>query len=197
MVHELGRAFVVRRVIEKLVRCDPSLSVDDVYIEDEDWHFVRDHWDYVQDRAGAMAATPYLAEEFVQESFMRTLAAKPEPIKQIENPRAYLGTTLRSCARDRARRESKRSQVSTDPQMLANTAHDERDPEATALARERSNKVRNALEELPPDTLHAVMMRMAGRTNEQVAKEMGVNPSTITRRFQKGFEEIESTLQDG
>ncbi|MFW6199820.1 MAG: RNA polymerase sigma factor [Gemmatimonadota bacterium] len=135
------------------------------------------------------------ARELAQEAFVRALREKPEP----ERPRPWLFTVAANLARDEARHEIRRRNNLT---LLKSEveAEDSRaeDPASVLERRERTRRVRRALDTLSDRDQEVILLWDAGMSYQEIAQATGLAPGAIgttlaraRQRLVRAYEEEE------
>lgn len=167
----------------------PDLHLLQRYQSSADAHAFRE---LVQLHAGMVFATARritrdasLAEDVAQETFLE-LARRPPAIRES------IGGWLHRVARHRAcnlvRAESRRREREAASTAVSGA------PEATWEQLEPT--IDAAIEELPTDLREPIVEHfLAGRTQQEVARRLGVSQSTVSRSLEAGIVLLRSTLQ--
>jgi RNA polymerase sigma factor (sigma-70 family) len=114
---------------------------------------------------------PGVAEEFVQEAFVRLVAASRRGAMP-DDPRAWLYAVSTNLVIGRSRR---RAIVGRWIHRLRPLEHDQvvEAPEETALRRERHDDLSNALASLPADARAALLLAAEGFSGREIARAIG------------------------
>jgi len=136
------------------------------------------------------------ARELAQEAFVRALREEPD------RPRAWLFTVASNLARDEARHEIRRrrnltllkGEIDADPPRAD-------DPATEMEARERSRRVRRALERLSERDREILLLWDAGMSYSEIADATGLAPGAIgttlaraRQRLVRAFDADEETV---
>ncbi|MGH2983981.1 MAG: RNA polymerase sigma factor [Solirubrobacterales bacterium] len=154
-----------------------------------------DHIDALFRAAWAMSGSPQIAEDLVQETYVKVLS-RPRLLRR-DDDLGYLVKALRNTWYSHLRKERVRREV-TDPgsqppeDLPARNSRD--DPQASLEATE----VLEALAALPEpyrETLAAV--DVAGLSYAEAARALGVRQGTVMSRLHRGRDQLARTLQPG
>lgn len=120
---------------------------------------------------------PDTAADLTQETFARLL--RLGAIEQIENVRAYLYRTATNLALDHQRRR-KHMHQSTDPKVLQNVADLGPDVERRLLSRERLERLRRAVDSLPPRQREVFLLhKFADLSYQEISDRLGISKNTV------------------
>ncbi len=149
----------------------------------------RDHRQGLYSLALSITRQPALAEDAVQEAFARLwrrgTTANGDPV-------AYTFATVRNTAIDTV---SRKQTAATDPASLYNGQY--HDPSESVLADETADRLRDAVDNLPDEQRHAVVMKVyAGLTFQQIAEACDEPLSTISSRYQRALCRLREVLGD-
>jgi RNA polymerase sigma-70 factor (ECF subfamily) len=154
-----------------------------------------DHIDKLFRAAYAMCGSRDLAEELVQETYVKVLS-RPRLLRR-DDDLGYLIKALRNTWYSHLRNERTR-RASTDPsgqepdQLVARTS--EGDPESSLEAGE----VLDALAQLPREFREAVAaVDVAGLSYAEAARALGVRKGTIMSRVYRGREQVARAVGAG
>jgi RNA polymerase sigma-70 factor (ECF subfamily) len=154
-----------------------------------------DHIDKLFRTAYAMCGSRDLAEELVQETYVKVLS-RPRLLRR-DDDLGYLIKALRNTWYSHLRNERIR-RASTDPsgqepdQLVARTS--ESDPESSLEA----GQVLEALAQLPSEFREAVAaVDIAGLSYAEAARALGVRKGTIMSRVYRGREQVARTVGTG
>jgi RNA polymerase sigma-70 factor (ECF subfamily) len=154
-----------------------------------------DHIDKLFRAAYAMCGSRDLAEDLVQETYVKVLS-RPRLLRR-DDDLGYLVKALRNVWYDHLRKERTR-RASTDPsgqepvQLVARTS--EGDPESSLEAGE----VLGALARLPREYREAVAaVDIAGLSYAEAARALGVRQGTIMSRVYRGREQVARAVGAG
>ena len=126
------------------------------------------------------------AEDLVNDSFVRLIAAPAVRDETVENPEGYLAEVAKNVLRNRARAAFHRSIVDLD--LDADTTHDGTDPIASLEARDMLARMRAALAKLPPKTSAIFMAhRLEGATYAELAKAYGLSVKGVEWHMSKAL----------
>jgi RNA polymerase sigma-70 factor (ECF subfamily) len=124
-----------------------------------------------------------LAEDVVQEAFLRMLDRDPA---RIESVKAFLYATVRHLVIDERRRDAARAQQ---PPALASR------PSCTPVCEATLESISSALGGLPPEQREVVVLKTyAGMTLAEAARLTGVSEATATSRYRYAIEKLAGLL---
>jgi RNA polymerase sigma factor (sigma-70 family) len=124
-------------------------------------------------------ASSDLAADLVQDIFVK-LMSLDTVLPDRDQARAYIFRMAINLAIDRARMDSRRSEILDGVQVLFEDA--ETDPEALAVTRDQIRRVERALAELPAKCSEVLMLiRMHGYSHREVAERLGVSVSLVEK----------------
>jgi RNA polymerase sigma-70 factor, ECF subfamily len=118
----------------------------------------------------ALGCDQRLAEEIVQEAFLRLLAARKEGL-WIDDVRAWVFRVARNQWID-IRREYRRYSPDGMPELTSDSAPD---PEQRLLRRERSRRVRGQLAQFPDLQRECVRLKSQGMRYREIAETLGIS----------------------
>ncbi len=124
------------------------------------------------------------AEDMVQEGYLRLLAQARRGRGAIANLRAYLGRSLHHLVSDHFRRQGRERASLQQPQTLslAASAEPPADPERTLETRQQLERIRRAINRLPPRCRQAfILHRFHGLGYSAVAARLGVSVSSVEK----------------
>ena len=114
------------------------------------------------------------AQDLAQEVFVRALSSEPE------NPRAWLFTIAANLARDEARLAIRRKKhlvlLKTEAEVNQET---QKDPVEEMDRRQKQERLRTALEELPEKDRDILLLWDAGLNYEEIAAKSGVSVGSV------------------
>jgi RNA polymerase sigma-70 factor (ECF subfamily) len=136
------------------------------------------------------------AQDLAQEAFTRALAHEPE------NPRAWLFQVATNLARDEARMVVRRKKhltlLRSDAEIAEETAVAA--PDRQLEEKERTEKVRRALERLGERDRDVLLLWDAGLSYQEIAEQTGLAPGGIgttlaraRKRLVESYDELEGT----
>ncbi len=142
-------------------------------------------------RAMMLAGDGPLSDDFVQATFERALRAthRPPPLEV----RPWLARILRNVAIDHWRTAAVRHSCELDPETTpAPTTSEEprwwHEVDADAVAR--------AARQLPGTFRRLFLLRLEGLSNNDIARRLGLKPSTVATRFFRGRALMQRALAD-
>lgn len=150
-----------------------------------------DHIDTLFRMACAMSGSPDLAEDLVQETYVKVLA-RPRLLRR-DGDLGYMIKALRNTWYSHLRDERKRREATTggeDANEL-NVPTTRADPEASY----ETTEVLEAVAELPPQYREAVAaVDVAGLSYAEAARALGVRQGTVMSRLYRGREQVAQAL---
>jgi len=131
------------------------------------------------------------AEEAVQESFLR-LHQHLKNHGDRSNLQAWIFQVARNFLRDQRKSARHRMTVPLDDSMDRVDLGDT--PEARAFQAERSRRLRQALEKLPPQQRDCMLMRAAGLRYREIAQVLGININSVGALVQRAMAKLAGEL---
>ncbi|WP_334191936.1 RNA polymerase sigma factor [Pararhodobacter sp.] len=139
-----------------------------------------------------------LAEDLMQDAFLRLLSAPPRRAEGRDNPRGYLFRIARNLLIDRVRREGRLPVIGLDLTDLGQLPDTAPNPEAALYQQERLDRIAAALAEMPERTRHAFALhRLHGATMAEVAAEMGISTSRAWGLIHEAYRHLRACLHEG
>lgn len=134
------------------------------------------------------------ATDLVQESFLRFANASIDRERAVDCPEAYLNQIATNLLRDRARSAVQRSLASHVP--AEESALPGTDLVATLEARDKLNRLQNALMRLKPKTREIFLAhRLEGLSYKQIAERSGLSIKGVEWHMSKAIDHIDRTLR--
>jgi RNA polymerase sigma-70 factor, ECF subfamily len=141
----------------------------------------------------AMSGDPALAEDIVQECFVKLYRRGTMP----DDPVAWLVTVANNMLRDDRRRMARRQRITLAHETDLPVGTGAAATDATALSAERIAAVRRALERLPLRDRQLLLMRHEGYRYGEIAAALGLTPSSVGtmlvragEAFRKAYHEL-------
>jgi len=126
------------------------------------------------------------AEDLVQDAYVRVIAYPRW--RELASPSAFTLQVLRNLARDAARRETVVRIDAAADLHEREVVCEAPDAHAVLAARQELDRVRAALDALPPQCRAVVRLRrLEGRTPRQIAEQLGLSVSTVEKHLVKGL----------
>jgi len=149
----------------------------------------QDHRQGLYSLALAISRSVDVAEEAVQEAFVRLWRSRRQPNGDLVS---YVFAAVRNAAIELSRR---RRSTSTIRDSLFDGA--QADPAASAIAAERQQLVRDAVDRLPLRQRQAVVMRLYGGLSfQQIAEVLDEPLQTVASRYRRALERIKQAVED-
>jgi RNA polymerase sigma-70 factor (ECF subfamily) len=148
----------------------------------------QDHRQGLFSLALAISRSVDLAEEAVQEAFVRLWRSRRQP---SGDPVSYVFAAVRNAAIELSRRRRPTSAIRVS--LFDGT---EADPAASAIAAERQQVVRDAVDRLPLRQRQAVVMRLYGGLSfQQIAEVLDEPLQTVASRYRRALERIKQAVE--
>jgi RNA polymerase sigma factor (sigma-70 family) len=140
----------------------------------------------------------HLAEEIVQEAFLAVWRHPDRYDRARGSVRAWVLGTVHHRAVDLVRREQAQRRRAEDSAGTRAVLEDPADEVAAAVDRPREReRVRRALDELPPDQADVIrMMYFDGLTQTRIAERTGLPLGTVKSRTLLGMRRLRGLLED-
>ncbi len=151
--------------------------------------------DWLAGFARRLVSDAALAEDLVQETWVRALQSPPA---HVDQPRGWLASVLRSLVRQRAQSEQRRTRREHDA-VESSTRYDSLAGDATAALHraELENFLAEAVARLPEDQRQAVILRFReGWKVKRIASEEAIPESTARSRIHRGLEQVREQLRE-
>ena len=136
-----------------------------------------------------------IAEEIVQEAFIALWRSAEHYREDRCSPRAWLMTIVRNRSIDELRRrgrEPQRSEIDADQPSAI-----EDDPWPEVWKFHCADKIRGALEGLPPEQRNVIELAFfGGLTHAEIALRLGTPLGTIKKRMRTGLQRLRAALND-
>jgi len=139
---------------------------------------------------------PSSAEDCVQDAALRIL---DQPFDAVRDPRAFLFQVGYNLARDALRRRTVRGSESLDDMAPGAEPGDATPgPDAVLDSRQQWAAVEAALAELPPQRRKVLwLMRVEGKSQKEVAAEMGLSPKTVENHMTLALKSLTALIRRG
>jgi RNA polymerase sigma factor (sigma-70 family) len=134
-----------------------------------------------------------VAADLTQETFLRFAeqGAHQDARAAVIHDRSYLYRTARNLAIDHLRRASRHPIDSMSPEDFVEIPGDQLNPEEIAAARERLDRLRAAVQELPKRTRQIfVLHRIEGLTYDDVADRLGISQSSVQKHLAMALQHV-------
>lgn len=155
---------------------------------------------HAREIAGALrlrGASSDLAEDLMQDTFLRVLSTPPSRAEGHDNPRGYLFRIARNLLIDRLRRDRWLPVIGLDLAELGEVPGTAPNPEAALYQQERLDRVAAALAELPARTRHAFTLhRLQGATMAEVAAELEISTSRAWALIHDAYRHLRARLNE-
>ena len=153
--------------------------------------------DVLYDLARWLERDPTLAEDLVQETYARALAAAHR-FEAGSNLKAWLCTILRNVYLDRKRRSKNESNVELDDlEMLdATEAVNSQQLGAAQVRALVSEEVATAVHQLPEPFRTVILLDLEGLSEKEIADVMECAPGTVKSRLSRARAELRRLLAD-
>ncbi|MGQ9368210.1 RNA polymerase sigma factor [Azospirillum sp. ST 5-10] len=136
------------------------------------------------------------AADLVQECFMRLMRGAPAAV-EVKDAGAYLFTTAARLAIDHHRHGRVARPAADGDAVLAGLPAPAPSPETAAADREELARAMAAIAALPERTRRAFEMhRLGGRTQTEIARELGVSVTVVWRMIHDGYAALRQALNE-
>jgi RNA polymerase sigma-70 factor (ECF subfamily) len=156
-------------------------------------------FDRVYSLAARLLGDKTAAEDATQEVFIKVqrAAGKLDPDR---NPLPWLTVITYNVCRDhlrsRGRQATKTVSIDIDPASAERVVSTGPDPEAAALASERSRLVQEALLRLPEDLRAIIILRdYDGMRHEEIAEVVGASHAAVRKRYSRALAKLADELK--
>lgn len=130
-----------------------------------------------------------IAADLTQETFLRF--AEQGSRTTIVDDRSYLYRTAKNLAIDHVRRISRQRTDATTHDDLADIPEDRPDSEQILAGRQRLDRLRAVIEELPTRTRQVfVLNRIEGLTYSEVARRLGISVSSVQKDLTSALQHV-------
>lgn len=138
-------------------------------------------------------ACPHTAADLVQDAFVKVINA--DAGVDMRDARSYLFRTAINLANDHGRRQQIAPVSAMPDEFLAAIADPAPSPERDAAAREEMQRLRAAIDRLPPRSREVlVLARVMGFTCSEIGERLGISPKTAFTHLTRGLAAIELDL---
>ena len=176
----------LQRLAEGPDRATAALGTADLH--DDVVHAYRDHHLSLLRFASLVAPEDGMAEDLVQEAFIRLYKAQ-KPLEDRAKLPAYLRTTIVNLARGRRRRMALARRRTDDPVTDAAPA------ELGALRRQEQERVVQALRDLPERQRSCLVLRhYEDRSESEIAAILGISVGSVRTHVHRGKAALQRTL---
>jgi RNA polymerase sigma-70 factor (ECF subfamily) len=139
-------------------------------------------------------ADPSTAEELAQETLLTVWRKAGLYSGDKGSPTTWIFTIARNLRIDRLRREMAWEPM---PERREEEASEDPSPEESLTERERRDRVRKALAELPADQTEVVMLSyIEGLSHSEIAEKLGLPLGTVKSRMRLAYEKIREAVKD-
>ncbi len=138
---------------------------------------------------------PAAAADILQETYIRVATAQAGG--GIDNPRAYLYRVAANLATDHQRRHRVHDRL-FDPEAIPETVVDHGpDAERSLTAKQRLNRLRQAVAELPPRCRTVfVMRRFDDIEQDEIARRLGISRNMVEKHLRHALSHCAQRLSD-
>lgn len=175
--------------ISKQGSASDSMALRDVVLE----HYDREHM-AIRRYLVFSGVPPDLAEDAVQEAFLRLQVHLDRQGDQT-NLRAWLYRVAHNLALHELQAGSRSRSEPLENAVPANKEEDPgASPEQRLLVKERGDRVRVAIGQLPELPRQCVVMRAQGLRFREIAEILGLSISTVAEHVQRGLQQVRETV---
>lgn len=137
----------------------------------------------------------HTAADLTQETFLHY--AEDRARGEVADIRSYLYRTAHNLAVDHVRRQERRRTFVTPDEDLAGLPAEQPSPEEAVAARQRLERLRLAVAELPQRTQDIfVLNRVHGLSHQEVARQLGISESSVQKHLAKALLHIRRRLPE-
>jgi len=136
------------------------------------------------------------AADLTQEAFLRYAEHDAGSNAAVLNGRSYLYRTAHNLAVDHVRLRARQKTDAAEPDAMADVADDRPSLEDEADARQKLDRLRGAIAELPERTRQIfVLNRIEGLGYAETAERLGVSESSVQKHLAKALLHVRRRLQ--
>jgi RNA polymerase sigma-70 factor (ECF subfamily) len=151
------------------------------------------HWDNIYSVALAFTKSPVVAEEMVQDIFLR-IWLKREKLPEIEKFDDYLFICARNHILNGLRNKLKEQPFTDDLKNYFREASNQ--PEQQLLLKESEGIINDAVNHLPPQQRKVfILSQKEGLSHEEIAKEMGLSRLTVKTHMHFALKAVRKYMQ--
>lgn len=136
---------------------------------------------------------PAQAQEVTQEVFLRLYQTLKRG-DQIENPRAWIFRVAHNCGLKVRAREG--YQQPYDPDIAAQLADPEANPEMSAMERERALRFHRAVESLSEQQRRCLLLRLEGLRYGEIGAVLGISASAVGEFLRRAISRLKCLSHD-
>lgn len=131
----------------------------------------------------------FTAQDLVQDLYVRIRTLDPVPA--VGNDRAYLFRMAANLATDHQRREKRHAELQAEAQSYLTNGTDTRSPERLAMSRAELQRLKRALEELPPTTRRIFELnRLEEKSHREIAEIVGLSPTAVFKHIRRAMDHL-------
>ena len=137
---------------------------------------------------------PHEAADLTQETFARVLAV--DDPATIRHPRAFLYRIARNLVVDSSRKQTVRARHTVDLVDLEELSSGKPAPDKLAEDEQLYAALRQVIHDMPPRRRQVfVLYRFGGKTQAQIAAQLGISTTMVERHLMKAMEQCRARLQ--
>ena len=159
--------------------------------------FLRDRRQWLLRRALGLCRTSSDAEDLVQETFMRFLAAF-QPARALPDEAvcaSWLISTMTNCFYDQLRRRRTQERGAQDPTLMPAGAVPAEAPAPLPFDRLTDEQMSSAIQRLTPRVRGTLELHVRGRKYREIAEELGIPPGTVAKRLHLARAKLRTLLE--
>jgi RNA polymerase sigma-70 factor, ECF subfamily len=177
------------RIVSRDIDASDAMAIHDVVLEEYDREHVA-----IRRYLAFSGISECVAEDAVQEAFLR-LQIHLERGGERSNLRAWLYRVAHNLALHELQGARHRLSDPLENEAGTSKAVDPAgSPEQMLLGKERSDRVRTAIGQLPEVPRQCVVMRAQGLRLREIAEVLGLSVSTVSEHVQRGLQQVRETV---
>jgi RNA polymerase sigma-70 factor (ECF subfamily) len=135
------------------------------------------------------------APDLLQETFLRIL--RYDKLGEVADPEAFLQVTASNLSRDYSRRQATETKYLLPGEDGAGQGASEASPEEIAAARERTRRLLEAVNALPPKCRQVfIMRRFDDLSQQEIAARLGISRNMVEKHLRLALERCRAALEE-